>query len=262
MALITNAELQVVGDKLARFAAMSVGDTAFDASFTAGMQAANAAVMSGAGSIAAYVMSTLDEDVMADLLSAARNLDEANPVPPARFIIGIPGIAAMIAAINTHLKRFSPVATLNLYLSLLNASTPTLRFHQSFSDHLLLLSAKNVFIAKDLSIAQVNVTGATAGTYSHLGAINHALYAGAKLVAKNEGAITASTVIAVTGKKFDLTTATLTATISTLTDAAETNLSDTTKNFIDVTNITITSGGTSGNVIKIVAKTDRDISAA
>ena len=262
MPLISNAALQVIGDKLGRWSAMSVGDTAFDASFTAGMQAANAAVMSGAGSLATYLLSLNDEAVEADLLSAARNLDETNPVPPDRFIVAIPGIAKMLADINVHLKRYSAFGTLNLYLSSLNASTPTLRFHQSFSDHLLLLSPKNVFIGKDLDIAQVSVTGAATGTYSHLAAINPVLYAGAKLVAKNVGALTAATTISVTGKKFDLTTATLTATISTLTDAAETNLSDTTKNFIDVTNITVTSGGTAGNVIKIRAKTDRDISAA
>lgn len=263
MALISNAALQVVLDKLARFSAMSVGDTTFDASFSAGMQAASAAVISGSGSLAAYIMSTNDEDVEADLLGAARDLDEANPTPPARFIIGIPGIAALITDINRHIKRFAGGPTsLDQYLSSLNASVPTLRAHQAFSDHLVKLSPKNVFIGADLDIARLDVTGATAGTFTHLAAINHALYGGAKLVAKNVGALTATTAISLTARKFDLTTATLTATISTLTSGAETNLSSVVREFIDVTAITVVSGGTAGNVIKIVAKTDRDISAA
>ena len=45
------------------------------------------------------------------------------------------------------------------------------------------------------------------------------------------------------------------------TDNTELNLSSTLQLYVQVTNITIT-GGTNGNVYEIVAKTDRDISAA
>lgn len=262
MPLISNAELQAVGDKLARFAAMSVGDANFDNSFTAGLDAASTAVLSGGNSIAQYILSTTDEAVIADLLPAARDLDESHPVMPTGFLLGIPGVSAMIRAIDNHLKRYAGVASLDAYLSNLNASGPTLRFHAAFTDHLKALSAKNVFIGADLDIARVNVTGAAAGTYTHLAAIDKTKYSGAKLVAKNVGAITGATNLSITGKKFDGTTATLTASITTLTDGAETNLSDVTKVFVDVTAITVTSGGTAGNVVKIVAKTDRDISAA
>lgn len=262
MPLISNSELQAVGDKLARFAAMSVGDANFDNSFTAGLDAASTAVLSGGNSIAQYILSTTDEAVIADLLPAARDLDESHPVMPTGFLLGIPGVSAMIRAIDNHLKRYAGVASLDAYLSNLNASGPTLRFHAAFTDHLKALSAKNVFIGADLDIARVNVTGAAAGTYTHLAAIDKTKYSGAKLVAKNVGAITGATNLSITGKKFDGTTATLTASITTLTDGAETNLSDVTKVFVDVTAITVTSGGTAGNVVKIVAKTDRDISAA
>lgn len=262
MSLITNTELQAIGDKLARFAAMSVGDANFDASFTAGLDAASAAVLSGTGSIAASLLATGDESVIADLLPAARDLDESHPVMPTGFLLGIPGVSAMITAINNHLKRYAGVPTLDAYLTTLNASAPTLRFHAAFTDHLKTLSAKNVFIGQDLDIARVNVTGAATGTYTHLAAIDKTKYSGAKLVAKNVGALTATTALSITGKKFDGTTATLTVSIATLTDGTETSLSDATKVFVDVTGITVTSGGTSGNVIKIVAKTDRSIAAA
>ncbi|MGZ3322010.1 MAG: hypothetical protein ACXU9C_13675 [Xanthobacteraceae bacterium] len=241
---------------------MSVGDANFDASFTAGLDAASAAVLSGANSIAASLLATGDESVIADLLPAARDLDESHPVMPTGFLLGIPGISAMIKALDTHLKRYAGATSLDNYLSTLNAAGPVLRFHQAFVDHLKVLSAKNVFIGQDLDLARVNVTGATAGTYTHLAAIDKTKYSGAKLVAKNVGALTSATNLSITGKKFDGTTATLTAAITTLTDGAETNLSDVTKVFVDVTAITVSSGGTAGNVIKIVAKTDRDISAA
>jgi hypothetical protein len=262
MPLISNAALQAIGDKMARFAALSVGDPAFDNSFTAGLDAASAAVLSGGNSIAQYLLDSNDEAVTADLLPAARDLDESHPVMPTGFLLGIPGISAMITAINNHLKRYAGVPSLDAYLTTLNASTPTLRFHAAFTDHLKALSAKNVFIGNDLDIARVNVTGAATGTYTHLAAIDKTKYSGAKLVARNVGALTATTALSITGKKFDGTTATLTVSISTLTDAAETNLSDVTKVFVDVTGISVTSGGTAGNVIKIVAKTDRSIAAA
>jgi hypothetical protein len=262
MPLISNAALQEIGDKLARFAAMSVGDPNFDASFTAGLDAASNAVLSGSNSIAQYLLDSNDEAVTADLLPAARDLDESHPVMPTGFLLGIPGISAMLRALDNHLKRYAGVASLDAYLSTLNASAPTLRFHGAFTDHLKTLSAKNVFIGADLDIARVNVTGAAAGTYTHLAAIDKTKYSGAKLVAKNVGALTGSTNLSITGKKFDGTTATVTAAITTLTDGAETNLSDVSKVFIDVTGITVASGGTAGNVVKIVAKTDRSIAAA
>ena len=52
MPLISNTDLQAICDKLARWASMSVGDAAFDPAFNAGMEAANAAVMSGNDSLA------------------------------------------------------------------------------------------------------------------------------------------------------------------------------------------------------------------
>lgn len=260
MALITNTALQAVLDKLARFAAVSVGDVAFNNAFTAGMETASAAVLSGAGSIDAYLLATADVDVIADMLSAARDLDESHPVPPARFIFGIAGISAMLAAIDKHLKRYSAYSTLDTYLTSLNASTPTLRVHQSFHDHLKAMSRKNVFIGVDEVLATFSATGATTGTFASVATISTS-YAGAKLVVKNQGAVTTGATLSVTGKKLDATTQVITATIATGTDNTETNLSSVLKLFSEVTAISIT-GGTNANVYEIVAKTDRDISAA
>ena len=259
MALISNSDLQTVVDKMARWAAMSVGDENFDDAFNAGMAAANAAIMSGSNSLFTFLFETVtDGDVAADLLPAARDLDESNPVPPARFMIGIAGISAFMTAINNHLRRYSAYTTLDSYLSYLNTSTPTLRVHQALHDHIKAFSRKNVFVGQDTVLATFSATGATTGTFASVTTL--ASYAGAQLKVKNQGAVTTGATLTVTGKKLDGTTQSLTATISTGTDNTETALSVTTKLFVEVTNVTIT-GGTNGNVYEIVAKTDRDISA-
>lgn len=261
MSLITNAALTTLLDKAARFGAMGVGDAAFNASFTAGLEAAAAAVLSGSNSIETFLLSTADADVIADILPAARDLDEVHPSAPQRFLFGLASVGALFTGINNHVKRYGNAATLNVYLSALNASAPTLRAHAALSDHLIQLSPQNVFIGADLDLSSITVTGASAGTFLKLTAIDKAKYGGAKLVAKNVGVLGSTTAISVVGKKFDGTSATLTASIATLTSGAETNLSSVVREFVEVTGITVT-GATAGNVIKIVAKTDRDISAA
>lgn len=260
MAVISNSDLQTICDKLARWSAMSVGDASFNPAFTAGMEAANAAIMSGAGSLFTFIHAITDGDVAADMLNAARNLDESNPVPPTRFLLGIAGVSAFLTSMDIHFRRYTAYATLDAYLTSLNASTPTLRVHQSLFDHAKALSRKNVFIGQDMVLATFSATGATTGTFASVATIGTS-YAGAKLVVKNQGAVTTGATLTVTGKKIDGTTAALTATIGTGTDNTETDLSVTTKLFVQVTNITITSA-TNANVYEIVAKTDRDISAA
>ena len=194
------------------------------------------------------------------VVEAARDLDESNPVPPARFMIGIAGVAAFMTAINNHLRRYSDYTTLDAYLTYLNTSSPTLRVHQALHDHVKAFSRKNVFIGADTVLATFAATGAAAGTFTSVTTIGTS-YAGAKLVVKNQGAVTTGATLTVTGKKIDGTTSSLTATIATGTDNHETDLSITTKLFVEVTAVSITSG-TNGNVYEIVAKTDRDISAA
>jgi hypothetical protein len=262
MAQITNGELQIIGDKLARFAAESVGDPEFNADFSAGMELASNNVLSGAGGIATYILTLNDqEDVVADLLPAARDLDEVHPTPGDGFLLTIKGVNSMIAALNTHFKRYG-YAGLDAYLTTQNSATPTLRFHHHFRKYLKTISGLNSFIPNDLDIASFSETGAATGTYAHLAAISKTENAGAKLVAKNVGALASSAVISVTAKKWDGTTEVLTATLATHDDAHETNLSNTGQLYIDVTGISMASGGTSADVFKIVAKTDRDISAA
>lgn len=264
MPIISNTDLQAVGDKWARWAAESVGDAAFNNAFNAGMQTANGHVISGSGSFFTYFGpggTCTDGDVEADLLPPSRDLDEANPTPPSRFLFAISGVNAFFSALDKHIKRYNPATTtLDAYLTSLNASTPTLRFHQAFYDHLKTLSRANVFVAADTELATFAATAATTGTYTHVAALP-TYVAGAKLVVKNNGAVTTGATLTVTGKKIDGTTAALTATISVGTDAHETDLSVTTQLFVDVTNVTIT-GGTAPDAYKIIAKTDRDITAA
>ncbi len=260
MPIMTNTNLQNILDKTARFATESVGDPEFSAGFNAGMETASNDVLSGSNSIAQYVMTTADEDVMADLLPAARDLDETHPVPPDSFLINIKGVNALLTALDTHFKRYG-FKGVDDYLTSINASATTLRAHGHFKKYLGKLSAKNSFIPTDLDIASFAVTGATAGTYAHANTIDTSKYGGAKLVVRNVGALNSTTTVTITAKKLNGTSVTLTATVNTLTDTHETNLSDTAKDYIDVTAISI-SGGTSGDHFKIVAKTDRDISAA
>jgi hypothetical protein len=262
MAIIANSDLQAILDKLARWAEMSTGNSDFDVAFNAGMDAANAEIMTGSGSLFQYLadLAATNADPAADMLETARNLDESNPEPPTRFLFGISGISAFLAALDKHIKRYSPsTTTLDAYLTSLNASTPTLRAHQGFHNHIKALSRKNVFVGADTVLATLTVTGASTGTFASVTTL--ASYSGAQLVVKNQGAVTTGATLTVTGKKLDATTQAITATIVTGTDNTETDLSSVLKLFVEVTNITIT-GGTNANVYEIVAKTDRDISAA
>ena len=259
MSLITNANLQTVLDKTARFAATAVGDPELAGNLNAGFTAAHAAVLTGTNSIETFLLATGNSDAIADILPAARDLEELPPVPPSRFIFGIVGIANLLKGIDAHLKRYAGAASLDAYLTGLNAGTPTLRVHQSFADHLKSMARGNVFIGTDTVIATLATTGAAAGTFTSVATIT--AYAGAQLVVKNQGAVTIGATLSVTGKKLDNTTQVLTATIAAAADNAETNLSSVLKQFTQVTAIAIT-GATLGNVYEIVAKTDRDISAA
>lgn len=251
MAVISNAALTVVVDKLARYAG----------EFVTGAEAAADSVLSGVGALDAYILDTDDVDVVADLLPAARDLDETHPNPADSSLLAISGFAAMIAGLNAHLVRYGSAAGLDAYLTALNLSTPTLRVHGDFRKYLATVSAKNTFIPDDLVLATFAATGAATGTFTDITAILTSKYAGAKLVVKNQGAVTTGATLSVTGKKLDNSTAIITATIATGTDNFETDLSVTTKLFVDVTLITI-SGATNGNVYEIVAKTDRSVAAA
>jgi hypothetical protein len=260
MAMLSTANTQSIIDKLARFASEAVGDPEFVAGFNAGFGTASANVLSGSNGIATLVMTLADEDQMADLLPAARDLDEVHPVPPTGFLLNVKELSAMMNALDTHFKRYG-YAGLDSRLTALNASVPTLRAHGFFKRYFGKITAANSFIPSDIAIASLLATGATAGTYTHLAAIDKTQYAGAKLVVKNVGALTGTTGVTVTAKTISGTTTTLTASVTVLTDGAEANLSDTSKLYTDVTAIAVT-GATSGNQINIVAKTDRSVTSA
>src|ERR1700675_4310756 len=142
MGQLSSGQLTVILDKLARFAVESVGDPEFDDSFTAGMELASSHVFSGGGALDAYILATDDIDIVADLLPAARVLDETHPVPPDGFQLQISSVQAMINALNTHYKFFG-FKGLDDKLSTLNVSTGTLRAHGHFRKYLRTISAKN-----------------------------------------------------------------------------------------------------------------------
>jgi hypothetical protein len=257
MSMISNSDLTTVLDKLARFASEAVGDPEFAAGLTAGFDTASTDVF---GPLATFILGLDEEDQVADLLPAARDLDQVHPTAPTGFLINSKGVNAMLTAIDAHFKRFGYTG-LDNRLTTINTPTPTLRAHGLFRRYLGKISAANSFIPNDLALAKIVATGATTGTFTHLATVDKTQYAGAKLVAKNVGALGSDTAVSVTGVKLDGTTATLTATITVHTDAHETDLSVTTKSFINVTAISIT-GATNTNQINIVAKTDRSIASA
>jgi hypothetical protein len=191
-------------------------------------------------------------------------LDETNPTPPDGFLLGVVSINNILKALDTHFKNFG-FKGVDDYLKGQNGATgltPTLRAHGHFARYLKTLSPTNVFVPTDTILATFTETGAAAGTYAHLAAVDKTKYAGAKLVIKNVTALTTSAVISVTAKKIDGTTGILTATLSTHTINTETNLSDTAQVYVDVTGISMASGGTAADEFEVVAKTDRSIASA
>jgi hypothetical protein len=263
MGQISNGNLTTILDKLARFASESVGDPEFSGSFNAGMAKASADVLTGAGGIATFLLTLNDEDVEADLLPAARVLDETHPTPPDGFLLGVTSINNMLKALDTHFKAFG-FKGLDDKLTSLNGATgltPTLRAHGHFKKYLKTLSKQNAFIPADLVLATFTETGATTGTFASVATVDKTVYAGAKLVLHNVTALTTSAVVTVTAKKLDGTVATLNATLSTHTINSETDLSDTSKLYTEVTGIAITTG-TNADQFSVIAKTDRSVAAA
>lgn len=259
MAVIGNSDLQTWGDKLARWGSEAVGDLALNPAFTAGWETASDNVLSGAGALSAFILALTDQDVVADLLPSARDLDETHPTPDSGFLLRLPEFSAAITAMNRHIVRYGDASGLDAYLTALNLSTPVLRFAGQFKDYFGTLSRGNAFVPEDTVLATFAATAATTGTFVNVATITR--YAGAKLVIKNQGAVTTGATLTATVKTLAGATTTLTGTVSTGTDNTETNMSDTTKLYVDVTNITIT-GGTNTNIYEIVAKKDRSIAAA
>jgi hypothetical protein len=263
MAKLSDAHLTDILDKLARYAGEAIGSTVLSGGFNAGFELAATDVLSGAGAIDTLIGTFADLQQEADLLPAALALDEKHPAIGSTVLISIPEIAALFTALDKHYKRFG-YTTVDAYLTTLNGAlgmTAGLRAHGFLKDFFGKYSAHNVFIPEDQVVATFNMTGATTGALVAGTPISKTHYAGAKLVAKNNGAINSSAVLTVTGKKVDGTSGTLIATLTTHTDNFETDFDVTTQNFIDVTAVTVATG-TNLDSVQIVAKTDRDVSAA
>src|SRR4051812_43201969 len=145
MAFISTSNLRSILDKLARFASEAVGDPGFNASFNAGFAQASADVLTGGNSIATLVLGLADEDQVADLLPAARDLDQTHPTPPVGFLIAVPEISKMLNALDVHAKRYG-YKGIDDALTALNVSTPTLRAHGFFRQYLGKITAANSFI--------------------------------------------------------------------------------------------------------------------
>src|SRR5204862_126400 len=104
----------------------AVGDPEFDAGFTAGLEKAAADVLSGAGGIGTYLLTLNDEDIEADLLPAARDLDENHPTLADGFLLTLPEMKSMISALNKHFTLHG-FKGMDDYLTSQNAATATLR---------------------------------------------------------------------------------------------------------------------------------------
>ncbi len=263
---LSQGQLTVILDKASRYAGLVVGDTQLNPSFTAGMQYAGLTCLSGANGFMTWLMAeTPDEDILGDLADPFRELDENNPQPTDLKLTSLTKVMAIFTALDRHYVRLG-YKSLDDYLTSLNGPkgmTPTLRIHQHFKRYYGKLSSQNLFTPVDVDLATYTIGAGTPlavnGSLSLSGTNG---CAGAKIVVKNVGALTTSAVISVVAVKIDGTVATLTATLSTHTDAHETDLSDTAKLYASIQSITITSSGTNADVFKIVAKTDRSIIAA
>src|SRR4051812_10513312 len=158
MSQISTGNLTTVVDKLSRFALEA----------TAGYSAAAANVFPGGSGLAAFILALNEEDQVADLLPAARDLDQVPPTPASTFLSSHPEVLAMLTALDTHVKRFG-FASLDARLTALNASTPTLRAHEVFRTYYPgRVSAGNLFTGSDVVLAKINTTGATTGTFTSL----------------------------------------------------------------------------------------------
>jgi len=123
------------------------------------------------------------------------------------------------------------------------------------------VSKQNAFIPSDLILATFRERAA-AGTYAHVAAIDKTGLCRCETRHQNVTALTSSPVVSVNVKKFDGTTATLTATLSTHTINARRFCPTSRRHSSDVTGISIASGGTNAESFEVVAKADRDVSAA
>jgi hypothetical protein len=258
MGIIATSDLRTILDKIARYCGEAASDP--DIGSTYGFAAAAGHVLSGSGAIDTFILTLTDRDQIADLLPAARDLDENNPTAPATIISQAALVKAFMAALDIQCARFG-YKNLDGYLTFLNTPTPTLRTHGLLRRYLGAVSAANNFLTKDQVIATFTATGAATGTYAHVAAVDATQYGPHKLRMKNVTVLTSAPTVTVTAKKPDGTTSTLTATISTLTINTETDLSDTGLKFVDVTNITI-AGSTSGDEVEVIAKSDRSVASA
>ncbi len=271
MAILSNANLKTLLDKLARFAAelngdnlettVAAGGTRLLTAFAAGLTVANSDVWS---SLDTLIAGFADNDQKSDLLPASHFLNQNNPNALA-LLSAI--LAAPLAALDVHCALRSGVSTvqqpnaLDAYLTSLNLTTPTGRVH----GELLLVrkfSAGNVFFPTFLQLGTIAVTGAASGTYTHGAAVDLTKYGAGQIMLLNTNAHTTNAILSVTALKPGGATATVTFTAGGLTNNLLTAGSDITQSFSDVSGITVTSGGTAGDNYAVVLVPDRAVNAA
>lgn len=271
MAIITNANLQSILDKVARHCWFVKGDAnlnsapnALGAAPNVGLDVANSAVI---GSLLTLIETTINDPFLDQYDAAAINiLNAGNPVS-AGFLAGIWG--SFLKGLDDYCRSqgFKGLDDRLTALNGANGMTPTLRAHQAFA-LAFGLSRQNLFVGQNTDLATFAETGATTGTLTLLTPTGSGVagqlplfLAGAQLVEINTTALTAAPTITITAVKIDGTTVTLTVTPGALGNGAQNNLSDVSQLYIAVTAITIT-GGTSGNSFKITALADRRIDNA
>jgi len=270
MAQISNANLQSVLDKMARWAAETNGDPLASnlsvyalTSPNAGFAVANTDVLAA---LQTLITGLTDPYQKADLLPPVVAL---NSGPPALGSLGHAFWAAVRAALDVHALRYNNLAAadrsgLDALLRVLNASAPTLRAHGKFAQYFGNLSPGNVFTPLCFTLATVTVTGATSANFVHVTALDTELYAAGQikvLNTKTEGLT--STVLTFPNAVKSGAAHSITATITTTTNQYLTAFDDVELLFTDcpVTGATIT-GGVSGDTFSIVIVPDRTVNGA
>ena len=272
MAQISNANLIILLDKMARWAAEAEG-TALASSLstyavtapTGGIGVANTDVLAALKvAVAAYT----DADQQADFVCPVLDLNNSQPILGS---LAFYFWTKMRRALDEHMGRYAAnaiaagdISYLDAALRVLNAAVATVRAHALFAQYFGGLNPNNVFPATPITLATVVVTGASTATFTHIAALDSTLYGPCKLMVlntKTEG-LTSTVLTFPVAVKAGVPTS-IAATITSQTSQLLTAFGDTTVAFTDcpVTSATI-SGGVSTDTFSVVAIPDRAINAA
>jgi hypothetical protein len=271
MSQISVSNLQHIVDKMARHAAESNGDqlasaiatgaTYTWASFTGGLAVADYDVLS---LLQTLVTGFTDADQQSDFVPPVDALNTFSPLLNAFLYSFWSGVRK---GLDSHMSRYAgnamvvgDLTPLDAALRVLNATTLTLRLHGAFGQYFGGISPNNLFTPKPFVLATLTLTGATAGTFTHVSSIS-GQYGPGQIALMNVKANTTAATIAFTGTQGGVGIP-ISITAGATTNYYITPATDISQTFTDAPALTSISGGTSGDLYDIIILPDRCINAA